>query len=173
MKTNNRIPYIDVVITTKDMCEFLTGDKYTIMYVPIKLKDGDDLKQYISVVACTEEEKQDVQTNILENEGLPREEYRIDEKYCHITTYGDNNVENKQISFDDDYDYPIKACFSSEYKNIEQFFKNFIKMRNKLIEEKQLVKDDDIEQYFQASTGFIRNNNETVLNKFKKKLFRK
>ena len=173
MKINNRIPYLDVTVTTKDMCEFLTGEKYTIMYVPIKLKDGNDLKQYISVVACTEEEKSEVQKEIIEKEGLSKEEYKINEKYCHITTYGDNDIEDKQISFDSSDDYPIKACFSPEYKNIEQFFKNFIKLRNKLIEENKLVKDDDINQYFQSLTGFTRNNDDSVLDKFKKKLFRK
>ena len=173
MKINNRIPYNDVLYTTKDICEYITGEEHTILSIPIELRDEEKLKDYISVIVCKENEKDFIKAEILANEGLLKNEYIKNIGYCHITTYEANNMETKDISFDINDDYPIKASFNSPYSEIEQFFKNFIKFRNNLIKKNQIVKDDDINQYFQSVTGFTVNNRDTVFNSVKKKLSRK
>jgi len=173
MEINNRISYEDVLYTTKDICEYMTGEDYAILSIPIKLKDKDVLKDYISVIACKNSEKDLVKAEILTQEGLTKNEYIKNVGYCHITTYETNNMETKYISFDNNDNYPIKAMFNSPYSEIEAFFKNFIKFRNDLIEKNQIVKSDDIEQYFQAVTGFKVNNTDTIFTRVKKKLSRK
>lgn len=170
MKTNNRISYSDVLYTTKDICEYMTGDEHAILSVPIKLKDEGELKEYISIIVCKDSEKDLVQAEILTNEGSSKKDYIKNIGYCHITTYEANNIETKDISFDSDDNYPVKANFNSPYSEIEQFFKNFIKFRNNLIKNNEIVKDDDLDQYFQSVTGFTVNNNETIISKVKKKL---
>lgn len=52
MEINSRIPYIDVVILTKDLCEYVTGEEHKIVRIPVKLKEDGVLKDYLSIVVC-------------------------------------------------------------------------------------------------------------------------
>lgn len=100
-----------------------------------------------------------------------KDEFHIDNKYCHITTFETSNKKYREISFAEDENYPIKACFSDEYKYIDDFFQKFIRFRNDLIRNKQVVKSDDIYQCFSSVTSFKEQNNKSIVSRIIKKIF--
>ena len=165
MKTNSKIPFIDVTILTKRICEYITGDEYEITPVKLNLFEDNKEKSYISVIAHKKDDLISLIDDVLKNEGKQKDNYELDKKYCHITTY-EEGLKKDFISFDNNDDCPIKANFDSDYNYLEYFFKSFISFRNNLINTNQVIKDDDIEQYFQSIIGFP-NEKKLTKNKLK------
>ena len=153
MEINNKIPFIDVVTMSKELCEYGTGEEWEIIYVPITLKENGENQKYLSVMVCP---KEDVEKALLETtrfDGKDKEEYTINPKYCHIATFPED-TKRREVDFDNESDSSIKANFNKEYDYVDVFFRRFINFRNNLIENKQVVKRDDIYQYFLSLTGF-------------------
>ena len=89
------------------------------------------------------------------------EDYKIPEEYCHIATFKRKYRESHTISFDKSDDSFIYANYNDNFKYVENFFKSFIEFRNYLIDNNQVVKYDDLYQFYCSKiTGF---------NNFKKK----
>ena len=169
MSSNKRIPFTDVVTLTKDICEFIANEKYETLYVPTKDKDNKDT---ISVISCKENSLRKVKKDIDKYGYVDKEELINNENYCYITTY-DRKKLIKEISFDINDDYPAKAEFTDEYEFLSNFFKNFITFRNNLIENNEVVKKDDIYQYFLSLVGFSemerKYNRDKILTRINRK----
>ena len=162
MEINNKIPFIDVITVAKDLCKYATGEDYEVIYVPIALKDNNEINHYLSVILCKKEEVEKALVETTKQEGKNITDYTINSKYCHIATFPENTKRN-EVDFDMNSDSKIKANINEEYNYIDIFFKRFINFRNNLIKNKQVVKRDDIYQYFLSLTGF--NQNTTKKNK--------
>ena len=147
MEVHNKINYFDVLAITKMMCTDIIGKEHEIVSVPMTLEDEGELRQYTSVFVCDKDDKEELLKSTQELNGVVKEEYNLDKKYCHITTY-ESKYSKKAISFDSKDSCPIKANFNEEYSYIEDFFKKFIGFRNNLLKVHQVVKADDIYQYY-------------------------
>ena len=155
MEINSKIPYIDVISVAKDLCEYVTGKEQEIVYAQVALKNDDEVNKYLSAIICN---KEDVEKALIETDklnGKTMEEYlkSINKEYCHITTFKED-ARRYEIDFNPRSDSEIKANIDDEHAYVDIFFRRFIKFRNKLIENKQVVKRDDIYQYFLSITGF-------------------
>lgn len=152
---NSRLPLIDVMIISKKLCEDMTHEEHSLVHLLIKLNDGGELRHFVVVGACVSEDQEITEKKILENEGRKKEEIEFPDHFCHITTF-DADIRKREISFDNEDDWPIKANFNSEFLAHNYFFKRFINFRNGLIENNLVVKSDDIYQYYESLTGFKR-----------------
>lgn len=155
MEINSKIPYIDVISVAKDLCEYVTGNDQEIVYGQVTLKDGEDYNKYLSAVICNKEDVEKVLLDVEKNDGKTMEEYlnSLSKDYCHIATFKEN-ARRYEIDFNPRSDSEIKANIDDEHAYVDIFFRRFIKFRNNLIENKQVVKRDDIYQYFLSITGF-------------------
>lgn len=153
MEANNKVPFIDVIVMTKDLCEYVTGDNYEVISVPIELIVNNSKEKFITVAACKKGEEKKLTTEILKNSNRKKEDFYLDDKYFHITTY-ESGVKKEYISFDDSDKHSINFNPNEKYYYVEFFFKKFINFRNNLIANNQIVKDDDIYQYFLSLIGF-------------------
>ena len=153
MKINNSLPFMDTILITKDMCELVFDEKCDIAFVPVKLNDNGVLTKYTSVVVCKEKDVDSLKEEISNNNGVDKDNFKLSDNYCHITTFKTNKKKDF-ISFDKEDEFPIKADFNKEYNYIDNFFMSFIKFRNNLIRNNQVIKHDDIYQYFSSVIGF-------------------
>lgn len=155
MEINSKIPYIDVITVAKDLCEYVTGKEQEIIYAQVTLKDGGESNKYLSTIVCDKENVEKTLVEITKHNGKTMEEYlnSISDDYCHIATFKED-TKRREVDFNPSSDSPIKANINDEYVYVDIFFRRFIKFRNKLIENKQVVKRDDIYQYFLSLTGF-------------------
>ena len=96
---------------------------------------------------------------VTSEEEMSKEEYSVNKGYCHIATFPED-IKRREVDFDFNSDSPIKADINEEYSYVDRFFKMFIRFRNNLIENKQVVKRDDIYQYFLSLTGFNQDTNK-------------
>ncbi len=156
MEINNKIPFFDVVIVAKYLCEHVTGERHEIIYAPVTLKDEGKSNKYLSVLICKEKDVEEAVTEITKMNDKSIGEYSINRKYCHIATFPEN-TKRKTVDFDMTSDSPIKANINEEYSYVDAFFRRFINFRNNLIENKQVVKSDDIYQFYASLTGFADN----------------
>ncbi len=155
MEINNKIPFFDVVIVSKYLCEHITGERHEIIYAPITLKDGDKLNNYLSVLICKEKDVEEAIIEATKMNDKSIEEYSVNRKYCHIATFPEN-TKRREVDFDVNSDSPIKANINEEYSYVDAFFRRFINFRNNLIKNKQVVKRDDIYQFYASLTGFAQ-----------------
>lgn len=153
MKINNKIPFIDVITISKELCEYGTGKECEIIYVPVTLKEEGMDKKFLSVVVCPKEEVEQALIETTKFDGKNKEEYVINPKYCHIATFPEFTT-RREVDFDANSDSKIKANINKEYDYVDTFFRRFINFRNNLIKNKQVVKRDDIYQYYLSLTGF-------------------
>ena len=153
MEINNKIPFIDVITISKDLCEYGTGEECEIIYAPVTLKEDGKAKKFLSVVVCPKEEVEQALIETIKFDGKNKEEYTINPKYCHIATFPELTT-RREVDFDVNSDSKIKANINKEYEYVEVFFRRFINFRNNLIKNKQVVKRDDIYQYYLSLTGF-------------------
>ncbi len=158
MEVNSKIPYIDVIAVTKDLCEYVTGKDQEIVYGQVTLKDGEDYNKYLSAIVCNKEDVEKVLIETSKLNGKTMEEYlkSLNKDFCHIATFKED-VRRYEIDFNPRSDSKIKANIDDEHAYVDMFFRRFIKFRNNLIENKQVVKRDDIYQYFLSITGFEQN----------------
>ena len=156
MKKNKCLPFTDVTHITRELCEVVDGKRYDILSVKISLRDNDELKEYISVIACPEAERMKVVDEIMSFNGKEKSEFSVNPEYCHIATFDRGDFGKAFISFNKEDDYPIKADFNDEFSYIRTFFESFIEFRNRLIKEGRKVKDDDIYQYFLSITSGLK-----------------
>ena len=172
MKKNSMLVYAEVCGFTAELCTFKTGDIHDILHVPVHLVDQDEEKRFITTIVCREDEKEQAVKDIQKNNGLKKEDYSVPGKYCHICTH-DDGVDNYFISFDKQDDYPVKANFNQEYTEVSDFFESFIRFRTKLLEKGEIVKSDDLYQYYLAVTrGFnSKNKNKKSFKEKVKSLF--
>ena len=160
MEINNKIPFFDVVIVSKYLCEHITGERHEIIYAPVTLKDEDKLNKYLSVLICKEKDVEEAVTEVVKMNDKPIEEYFVNRKYCHIATFPEN-TKRKTVDFDMNSDSSIKANINEEYSYVDNFFRRFINFRNNLIENNQVVKSDDIYQFYASLTGFAQNKKKS------------
>ena len=159
---------IDVCSLTRKICENITGERYAVIYEPVELECNGVMKEYKSAIACRVKDIQAVQSIIAYQKELNIENYQIPEKYCHIATYEKELEDTGNISFDSKDDCPIHAVMNGEYEYVRNFFERFLKFRNKLIENGERVKEDDIHQYFLFVTKGLNSKEKTsVLGKVK------
>ena len=154
MKTDGKIPFIDVVTVAKELCEYVTGEEHDIIYIPVSLKENGEIKKYMSTVVCKKSEVEEAITKTIKMDGMNKEDYAVDSKYCHIATYPEDIKNRREIGFFEDDDCSIKADINEEYNYVTYFFRKFLNFRNTLISKRQTVKRDDIYQYFASVTGF-------------------
>ena len=157
MEINSKLPFIDVVTVAKSLCEYVTSEEHEIIYVPVTLEDEGKLENYLSVLICKKDEIEAVLIEANKMGTKPKAEYSPNKGYCHIATFPED-TKRREVDFDMNSDSPIKADINEEYSYVDRFFKTFIKFRNNLIEKKQVVKRDDIYQYFLSLTGFNQND---------------
>ena len=155
MEINSKIPYIDVITVAKDLCECIKGKEQEIIYAQVTLKDGEEFNNYLSTIICDKENVEKALIETAKLSGKTMKEYlnSINDDYCHIATFKED-TKRHDIDFDLSSDSPIKANINEEYSYVDAFFRRFINFRNNLIENKQVVKRDDIYQYFLSLTGF-------------------
>ena len=167
MEINSKIPYIDVITVAKDLCEYVTGKEQEIVYAQVTLKDGEEYNKYLSALVCDKEDVEKVLIDTNKLNGKTMEEYlnSLSKKYCHIATF-DEEARRYEVDFNPRNDSQIKANIDDEHAYVDIFFRKFIRFRNNLIENKQVVKRDDIYQYFYSITGFNRDKS-TKSNKSK------
>ena len=174
MEKSSKLTFSDVTSTTKDICKFVTGEDYTVAYIDLYLRDKGDLKEYTSVVACREDDYKDLVDEVLSFDGMNKDKYSINPKYCHIATFESHYYLRHPISFDSNDDCPIKADINEEYGYVDAFFRRFIDFRNRLIENGEVVKDDDIYQYFLVlSDGLERKNKPKLRDRIAKVFIKK
>ncbi len=159
MEINSKIPFIDVVTVAKSLCEYVTSEEHEIIYVPVTLKDNGESKKYLSVLICKKDEIEPVLIEYAKMGEMSKEEYSVNKGYCHIATFPED-IKRREVDFDFNSDSPIKADINEEYSYVDRFFKMFIRFRNNLIENRQVVKRDDIYQYFLSLTGFNQDTNK-------------
>ena len=165
MEINSEIPFCDVLVITKDMCELINDESFEIVYRPVKLNDGNKIVDYTSIVATPSAKVEDLKSVIDNQNNIDKKDFQIPNEYCHITTY-ETEKKNNFISFDYSDNNLVKAHFTDKYKYIDNFFSSYINFRNHLISEKQRVKEDDIYQYFSSLVGFTekeRNITKTII----------
>lgn len=155
MEINSKIPYIDVIVVAKDLCEYVKGKEQEVIYAQVTLKDGEGFDKYLSTIICDKDSVEKVLIETTKLSGKTMEEYlnSINDDYCHIATFKED-TKRRDIDFDLSSDSLIKANINEEYSYVDNFFRRFINFRNNLIENKQVVKRDDIYQYFLSLTGF-------------------
>lgn len=140
-----------VELCVKKICELYTGKEYACEKFPVRLNDKAEMKDYITIISFPVEELQNVIKNVNENNGKKLEEFSIDSRYCHITTfeakYCSKYTAKFLISFEND-GYPVQAKFNDNYDYVADFFKKYISFRNS--DSKRLVKEDDydLDQYY-------------------------
>ena len=174
MEKNSKLALSDVTSTTRDLCEYATGDEYRTIYVDLNLKDKGKLVEYTSIVACKKEDVKDAKEEILDYDGYDISQFSVNSRYCHIATFESNLYYKNLISFDMSDDCPIKAEINDEFGYVDAFFRRFIDFRNRLIERNQVIKDDDVYQFFLAVTdGYEKRKKETLKNKVLKRFKKK
>ena len=117
--------------------------------------EGKLWKLIVKYLICDKENVEKALIETTKLSGKTMEEYldSINDNYCHIATFKED-TKRHDIDFDLSSDSPIKANINEEYSYVDTFFRRFINFRNNLIENKQVVKRDDIYQYFLSLTGF-------------------
>ena len=155
MKNDKTIPFTDVIAVTKDFCNLVHDEEYETVYVPTIVRKNEGIKTYFSVIVCEKSAADRINKSIEDNSFFEANIISLGKDFCYITTF-DSDKKHDRISFDKNDDCPIKASFSSDYLYIEYFFKKFIDFRNNLINNNEVVKSDDIFQYFYSIVGFSK-----------------
>ncbi|MBQ6497717.1 MAG: hypothetical protein IJI58_03275 [Bacilli bacterium] len=150
---------IDFGKNMKKLYGNVNKEDYESVFIPVTVKENEKELKYYVVIMCPKKEILKTFEESLKSEIKTKEEYTINPNYCHIATFPEDAI-GKEIDFDINSDSEIKANFNKEYEYVNNFFRRFINFRNKLIETEQVVKSDDIYQYFLSRTGFNQDTNK-------------
>ena len=147
----NVLSLYDVISASRQLIEKTSGDKYASIDVPIDLKDDNGvMNHYVSHLICKRSEVE-YAINLLKTfNGLTKKDYIEKNPYCHISTFLKKYAYSYLVSFDMNDDEPCKVEFSKEYDYYDYlngFFTKYNNMRNDLIDNGCLVKEDDIYQF--------------------------
>ena len=158
---------------TKQYCDFVEEGNHDVYKKDIKLLDNDKLTTYTTMFCCKKDDVDKVFSEIDSFNGKKKEDYKFNNKYCHIATYK-KDEEFYVISFDKDEECGVHANYNKEYKYIENFFIKFINFRRSLIENDMVVKDDDLYQYFLSVVkGFDESNSVVFIDKILQKIMKR
>ena len=172
-KNNSKIMVGEVSFITEEYCNLIENGKHNVYKKNIELLDGESFTVYSTLFCCKEEDRDKAFNEIDSFNGKRKEDYKINNKYCHIATYKKVD-DGYYISFDNDEECGIHANYNKEYKMIENFFINFINFRKYLIDNNMIVKDDDLYQSFLSSVkGFDESNSVMFFDKILQKLKRR
>ena len=170
MKDRNSLSIFNVSSLTGDICSYYNEGEWESVYVPVNLKNEKGLDGYYSLVCCPKNKTEELYKYIQKMNGFLLEDYKIPEEYCHIATFERKYRESHTISFDKNDDSFIYANYNDNFKYVEDFFKSFIEFRSYLIDNNQVVKYDDLYQFYCSKiTGF----NDFKKSSKKKKLIQK
>jgi len=143
----NVLEFPRVLCASRELVSASLGEECVSINVVLKLLDeNNELKEYESYCICKKDEEIDAMERLKEFNGLSKEEYIKNNPYCHFCTYPVGQ-KDFYISFNEDDNVPCKAEFSEGYNYLDYFFYKFNKFRNKLIDNKEVVKIDDLEDY--------------------------
>ena len=173
MEINNKIKTYEVSAIAKDFCDLLdSGYNHEVIYANVDLLDDKELKTYTTMLCCRTDDVDDVLESIKQFNGKSKEDYKLDNNICHIATF--LNLDNNyfyNISFDDMEECEIHANINDKYRGLEYFFKDFIDFRNNLILKNDIVKEDDIYQFFLSVVrGFPKKKNNNINDKIRQKI---
>ena len=144
----NVLDLLQVLSASRQLVSAAVGEECIIIIEPVMLIDeNNELKQYISHSICKESEEVEAKNTIRELDGLTKDDFIEKNPYCHISTYPTDEAGQFLISFDPEDDIPHKAEISRGYPYLDYFFLKFNNMRNNLIDNNEIVKEDDIYQY--------------------------
>ena len=177
MKINNKqknvLDLMQVLSASRQLVSAAVGEECVIINESVMLLDeNDELKQYISHCICKETEEVEAKNTLRELNGLTKEEYIQKNPYCHISTYPLDEAGQFVISFDPEDDIPHKAEISRGYPYLDYFFLKFNNMRNNLIDNNEIVKEDDIYQYLYLILNSYekQQEKESTFQKIKKRI---
>ena len=180
MKKNNKqknvLDLMQVLSACRQLVSASVGEECIIINEPVMLLDeNNELKQYISHSICKESEEIEAGNAIRELSGITKEEFIEKNPYCHISTYPTTEAGQCIISFDPEDDVPHKAEISKGYPYLNYFFLKFNNMRNNLIDNNEIVKDDDIFQYLYLILGSYekKQEKESTFQKIKKRIMKR
>lgn len=164
----NVLDLIQVVAASRKLVEASVGEECSSVNVPVKLlNENNELKEYISHSICKTSEEADAKINLRRLNGITKEEFIEKNPYCHISTYPVEEAGSFLVSFDPEDDIPCKVEISRGYNYLDYFFLKFNNMRNKLIDNNEIVKEDDIYQYLDMVLG-ANKKEEQKESRFKK-----
>ena len=175
MKNNRRALSIEVKMYAAKLLELFEGEPCKAIYVPVQLKKSGTLVDYYSIIACKEKDVESAFQEVYSNNGKNVEDYKIDEKYCHIATAPKNN-NFSHISFDENDDYPVKAEFSEKYRLIEKFFVRCFERREKQIADGEVPSDTFIQDYYETIKNWHENfydQRKELYNKKEKRIIKR
>jgi len=168
MENSHKIKFGDVTSITRQYCDLMDGNGYKLVYKEIPLLDGDSIENFITVFCCKEEDVNKAIEEIELFNGVKKEDYKINDNYCHITTYK-KSEEDYYISFDENEECGIHANYNDKFSFIEDFFVRFIRYRNN-----DLVNDkDDVNEYFLDFKKGFEDIDQKSVNKTRKKTKRR
>ena len=172
----NVLDLMQVLSVSRQLVEASLGEECTSVNVPVVLLDEiGQLQECMSHSICKKSEVFEAKDIIRNLNGLTKEEFIEKNPYCHISTYPMEAAGYYLASFDPNDDIPCKIEISDGYNYLDYFFCKFNNMRNNLIENHEVVKDDDIYQYLDI---VLRANNrakepESRFQKIKKRFINK
>lgn len=171
----NVLDLLQVLSASRQLVEAAQNEECTSINVPVKLLDeNNELKDYISHSICKKSEEVDAKIFLRSLNGLTKEEFIEQNPYCHISTYSIDDAGSFLVSFDPYDDNPCKVEFSKGYNYLDYFFYKFNNMRNKLIDNHEIVKEDDIYQYLDIVLGANKKEEkESRFQKIKKRFINK
>ena len=172
----NVLDLMQVLSASRQLVSAAEGEECTIVNVPVKLLDeNNELKDYISYSICKESEEAEANIAIRKLSGLTKEDFVKQNPYCHITTYPVNLISSFSVSFDPEDNIPRKVQISRGYNYLDYFFLKFNNMRNTLIDNNEVVKEDDIFQYLYLILNSNKNSEkeESRFQKLKNRIIRK
>ena len=173
MEINKKMPITDVTSITTEFCELMDDSRYEVIRRSVDLFDEKGFHTYTTMLCCSVDDIEEATKEIEAQCGRDINSYILNNKYCHIATYKDTGKIHHDISFDDEEDCDIHANYNKEYKNIEEFFRRFIRFRNNLIQNNEIVKDDDCYQYFlSVKKGFAKKEKLKMSERIKRKIKR-
>lgn len=165
----NVLNLFDVISASIQLIEKTSGDDYSSITVPVKLKDENGvMNYYISHSICKRSEEEDAINLLKTFNGLTKKEFIEKNPYCHISTFLEKDAYSYFVSFDMNDDEPCKIEFGKDYDYLDKFFSKYNNMRNNLIDNGSVVKDDDIYQFLDLSYN-TDNNKMSSFQKIKSK----
>lgn len=165
----NVLDLLQVLSASRQLVEAAQNEECTSINVPVKLLDeNNELKDFISHSICKKSEEVEANINIRQLNGLTKEEFIEQNPYCHISTYPVEDAGSFLVSFDLNDDIPRKVEISNGYNYLDYFFLKFNNMRNKLIDNNEIVKEDDIYQYLDIVLGANKKEEKEKESRFKK-----
>ena len=162
----NVLNIVDVISTSRQLIENKCGERCTSIIVPVDLKDEKgEIRPFITHSICERSEEENAKNYLKTLKGLTKEEFIKTNPYCHISSYPIIDAGDFLVSFDMNDDIPCKVEFSEGYDYLDTFFSKFNNMRNELIDEGVVVKEDDIYQFLDISY----NKKESKIKRLKKR----